>query len=92
MISAVAPGTVGRGIGRAGGAPMPAPPEPPVGVGAGLGAPLGVLCDELPPAEVAPPPVLALALGAAARSKAAKLGRIRWVTRKRVSFVAYGVS
>jgi hypothetical protein len=62
---------------------MPAPPEVPVVVGATVGP----IWDELPPGEGIPvPPVLALAIVGAARASAAKLGRIRWVTRK-VSFV-----
>jgi hypothetical protein len=62
---------------------MPTPPEVPVVVGATVVPVWG----EPPPGEGIPvPPVLALAIAGAARANAAKLGRIRWVTRK-VSFV-----
>ena len=61
---------------------MPAPPDVPVVVGAAV-----VGAEEPPPAGGMPlPPVLALAIVGVASANAAKLGRIRWVTRK-VSFV-----
>jgi hypothetical protein len=47
----------------------------------------------VPPADgIAPPPVLALAGGTLVSANAAKLGSIRWVTRKRSLSSACGVS
>src|SRR5580693_7349493 len=68
MILATAPGTVGRGNGSAGWALMPAPPEIEVVPG-----------DDVAVGDDAP---VALAAGALASARTAKLGSIRWGTRK----------
>src|ERR1700733_5831506 len=78
--------------------PMPAPPDVPVAEGVPVHCPgpcvgplkLGsVMAPALvgvvalaPPAEVAPPRVLALAVGAPASANAARDGSMRWATRK----------
>jgi hypothetical protein len=73
---------------------MPAPPVVPVVAEDPLGE---LVAEELPvPEEGIPePPVpaaLALVTAGPARANTAKLGRIRWVTRKRSLSSAYGVS
>ena len=83
MILPAVPGTVGRGNGSPGVAPIPAPPDiavaPDVDVPADDAAP--ALEDPLPlPPGLAPP--AALAAGAPASANAAKLGSIRDATRK----------
>src|SRR5271154_1071635 len=93
MILPVMPGTVGRGNGSAGWAPMPAPPEVPVALGGDIAPAVGVPVAVEAPALEAPPPLAliaappaALAAGALASANAAaaaaKLGIIRWGTRK----------
>jgi hypothetical protein len=88
--------------------PTPAPPEVAVAVGAaahwaGLDpvTPLGVVVGLAaagvpalapPAAGMAPPPVLALALLAPASANAAKLGSMKWATRKSSLSWACGVS
>jgi hypothetical protein len=87
MILAAVPGTVGCGNGTAGVAPMPAPPEVALAPG---GVPDGVALVPLVVAagavEAPPPPAwavaAALAVDALASANAAKLGSIRWATRK----------
>jgi hypothetical protein len=95
MILAVNPGTVGRGNGSAGWAPTPAPPEVEVAAGDD-DAPAGdddddaAVGDDVPVAleapfalVAAPPPVpFALAAGAIASANTAKLGTMRFATRK----------
>src|SRR5581483_3450468 len=67
-------------------------PVTPLGVVGVVGlVALGV--PALPPAEgMAPPPVLALALVAPASANAAKLGSMKWATRKSSLSWACGVS
>jgi hypothetical protein len=73
-------------LGMGGVAPALGGVAAPVLGGAGAPAPV-------PPTDgIAPPPVLALALETPVSANAAKVGSIRWATRKRSLSSAYGVS